>query len=269
MARTQRVRATDIMRCMNILGECLETGADRDGWPVHLFESLRGLLDAEVVIGGEMLGLGRGQPTDSVSLYRVGWSTPSAAQKWRDYAQAGPDERKPEFPVLCRVFEEGGGRGVTMTRDEIWGGPEVWSRSKTFNEVHRQCGIDDYVFSIRRLPNAGTVSTMWVHRPVGSRAFGARDRRLLSFLHDRVMPMVGRALASGTEPGIADLPPRPRQVLDLVLRGQSEQEIAARLGLSKPTVHEHATRVYRHYGVSSRAELLSWFIGRHAPPPAI
>jgi len=45
----------------------------------------------------------------------------------------------------------------------------------------------------------------------------------------------------------------------------TEQETADEMGLSKATVHEHAGRVYKHFGVTSRAELLSRFIGRAAP----
>ena len=50
--------------------------------------------------------------------------------------------------------------------------------------------------------------------------------------------------------------------LTLLLEGESEKMIAARLGLSPLTVHQYITELYRRYGVASRAELLAHFIPR-------
>ncbi|MBZ0173090.1 MAG: helix-turn-helix transcriptional regulator [Phycisphaerales bacterium] len=261
-----RVRAADIMKCTEILGRCLEFGADRDRWPLRLMEGLRDLLGAQVVIAAELRGLGEGQPNEAVARFRLGWPSAEAESKWAEYAEKADVELKPEYPVLVKMLSGEDTRGVTLTRDEIWGGPEVWVRSRAFTLVHRECGIDDYIFSIRRLPIPGTVSTVWIHRAVGDVAFTPRERRLLALLHDPLAVLVGGVLASGKEPGLSGLPPRPRQVLDLLLQGLPEQEIADRLGLSKATVHEHGTRVYRHFEVSSRGELLARFVGRAHPP---
>jgi DNA-binding CsgD family transcriptional regulator len=51
-----------------------------------------------------------------------------------------------------------------------------------------------------------------------------------------------------------------RQTLDCLLEGDSEKQVAVRLGLSRLTVHQYVTSLYRHFGVSSRAELLARFI---------
>lgn len=268
MKRSARVRAADVMKSTEILGDCLGVGSDRAGWPERLMDGLRTLLGAQVVIAAEMTGLGSGGPDRSVGIFRLGWPDKAAERKWSEYAETVPAEQKPEFPVVTKMFAGERERGVTLTRDAIWGGPEVWNRSRAFNEVHRACGIDDYIFSIRQLPRAGTVSTLWVHGGVDSGPFRPRERRLLSLMHDQIAALVGGPLASGEEPGVRDMPRRPRQVLSYLLEGLSEKEIAAELGLSKPTIHEHATRIYRHFDVSSRAELLAHFIGRSHPPTA-
>lgn len=265
MERSRRVRAADVMKSTALLGECLELGSDRAGWAERLNEGLRSLLRAQVVIASELTGLGSGEPDEAVGVSRTGWANDDAERRWRDYAAKGPAEQKPEYPVITKMFGRERERGVTLTRDMIWGGPAVWERSRAFNEVHRACGIDDYIFSVRQLPRAQTVSTLWVHRAVGEPSFTPRERRLLALLHDQVAALVGGALASGAEPGLRDLPRRPRQVLGYLLEGLSEKETAAAMGLSKPTVHEHATRLYRHFDVSSRAELLARFIGRIPP----
>ena len=58
------------------------------------------------------------------------------------------------------------------------------------------------------------------------------------------------------------LPPRQREVLQLLLEGLSVKEVAARLELSPNTVHSHIKTIYLRFSVSSRAELLARWIRR-------
>jgi DNA-binding CsgD family transcriptional regulator len=53
---------------------------------------------------------------------------------------------------------------------------------------------------------------------------------------------------------------RRRETLELLLSGLSEKEVGIRLGITQNTVHSHVFQVYRHYGVSSRGELLARFL---------
>ena len=79
------------------------------------------------------------------------------------------------------------------------------------------------------------------------------------------MPLIGTALASVHEPHLADLTPRQRQVLACLLEGDSEKQVAARLGIGIGTVHTYVKALYSHYHVAARAELLSWFLRRAYP----
>jgi DNA-binding CsgD family transcriptional regulator len=56
----------------------------------------------------------------------------------------------------------------------------------------------------------------------------------------------GRRVAIGT---------REREVLDRLLRGDTETEIAERLGISPHTVHTHVRSLYLKLDVHSRVEL--------------
>jgi DNA-binding CsgD family transcriptional regulator len=58
------------------------------------------------------------------------------------------------------------------------------------------------------------------------------------------------------------LGPRLRQTLELLLAGDGEKQIAGKLALSRHTVHDYVKDVYRRFGVSSRAELLSLWVRR-------
>ena len=55
--------------------------------------------------------------------------------------------------------------------------------------------------------------------------------------------------------GFVSLTPRERQVLELVLAGHTNDEIAARLRTSRKTIEAHLSRLYDRFGVMSRLEL--------------
>lgn len=55
----------------------------------------------------------------------------------------------------------------------------------------------------------------------------------------------------------AGLTGREREVVERLVEGHSEKQVAARLGLSLQTVHAHVKSIYRKLHVSSRSELLS------------
>ncbi len=57
---------------------------------------------------------------------------------------------------------------------------------------------------------------------------------------------------------VADLPPRAREILDLVCQGQNDLAIADALGISRNTIRNHIASLYRKTGVDSRAKLIIW-----------
>jgi DNA-binding CsgD family transcriptional regulator len=76
--------------------------------------------------------------------------------------------------------------------------------------------------------------------------------------------MLGDQTAEGKSPDIDGPPlaPRQRQTLELLLSGNAEKEIAARLAISRHTVHVYVKSLYKRFGVSSRAELLARWVQR-------
>lgn len=257
-----QMSAPDAIGAYRLLNDCRDLGADPVAWRSHFFDGLRALVSAQVVIGAEMRGFGDPHaPPEAMGVHRLGWESERAERAWAEYAETTPMERTPEYPRL-RDFE---GDMVTLRRDQIWRHDD-WYRSRTFNNVHRVCGIDDYVISIRRVPRLNQFTSLFLHRAVGAPAFSQRDIELVNLLHEEVGDLIGAELAAAAEPGIEPLSPRQREVLDLLLDGDAEKQIAATLGIARATVHEHVTALYRHFEVSSRAELLALFIGRARPP---
>lgn len=60
---------------------------------------------------------------------------------------------------------------------------------------------------------------------------------------------------------VATLTPREREVMDLVVRGLANKQIAYQLGLSEKTVETHRSRVMKKLSVSSVADLVRLSIG--------
>ncbi|MGC2856519.1 response regulator [Novispirillum sp. DQ9] len=69
-------------------------------------------------------------------------------------------------------------------------------------------------------------------------------------------PSTGSAGGRGA-PGLGALTQRQREVLDLVIEGLSNKEIAERLDLAEATVKVHMTAILRAYGVNNRTKAIS------------
>jgi DNA-binding NarL/FixJ family response regulator len=126
--------------------------------------------------------------------------------------------------------------------------------------------MDEAILARVTVPVAGVVYTTTLTRPVGRRAYTPRDGRLVERLHAVLAPLLGRELLVTTQPNLHGLSPRLRELLERLLVGDSEKEVALWLGLSAGTVHQYVKQVYRHFGVSSRAELMAYFLRRYRRP---
>jgi DNA-binding CsgD family transcriptional regulator len=164
-------------------------------------------------------------------------------------------------------------RTLTTRSHEQLIAPREWRRSTMFNEYFRQSHIDDRLLTICKLPDGGGDAPTGEHgvslyRATGDRPFTERDRRLVHLVYEELRPLVGTKLETCRGRELRALSPRLKRVLDLLLLGYSDKEIAARCNLARPTAREYITTIYRRYGGSSRAHLLALFLRWQGDGPA-
>jgi len=112
------------------------------------------------------------------------------------------------------------------------------------------------------------VSPATIHQYVTAlyRHFGVRSRaQLLARALQQLRPEYLDVLLSATQSGPALLSPRLQATLLCLLEGDSEKDVAARLGLSPTTVHQYVSALYRRFRVASRAQLLGQVLRRVNP----
>jgi DNA-binding CsgD family transcriptional regulator len=257
MSKSRRLRLQDVRRAFRLVGDCRDLGDDSSAWRLRSFEGLMGLIGARVAIGGEF-GWQHDprRPIGVVQSLDAGFE-PHEHAHFAGVMREGDASSHPVTAPLHRLS----GRVITRTRRQLVD-DATWYRSAFFNEHVKPIRIDHCVNSLCELPAAGTFNLIGLHRAPGERDFSGRERRLLHLFHGELGLLVGTPLVAAGAGDLAGLSPRLRQTLDCLLDGDAEKRVAARLGLSLPTVHQYVTMLYRRFGVASRAELMARFIRR-------
>jgi len=257
MSKSGRLGVNDVRRAYRLIGDCRDLGRDPSLWYPRLLKGVADLVGADAAVGGEgRWGLPLGA-IDVVSVFDTGFDSQS-----RNALAAYHRELTPSADPIFRVLQRSPGRLVTHTRREIVA-DALWYRSACF-DYHRSANVDHQATSVFQFSADKDISVIAMHRGLGSRDFSQRERRLLDFFHSEVGPLIGRALVTSKEATPEGLSPRLRQTLALLLEGESEKAVAARLELSPATVHQYVTALYRRFRVSSRPALMALAIRRLA-----
>jgi DNA-binding NarL/FixJ family response regulator len=258
MAKSDLLRFQDARDAYRLIGECRDLGSDPALWHGQMFAGLCQLIGVPMVTGGEGQWLRPHDTVKAVSAFQAGFDA-HAFELYMAYMRKITPAGDPVFRALQRIH----GRLVTRTRRQLVHDTE-WYRSAIWDDYHRPSKIDDMLVSVYQVSDRGAVSVICLHRAVGEREFSSRARRLLSFFHGELGSLIGHALVSATEPRPDALAPRVRQTLACLLEGDSEKQVASRLGVSQATAHQYVTALYRHFKVTSRAQLMAHAFRRGA-----
>jgi DNA-binding CsgD family transcriptional regulator len=257
MPKSQRLSLEEIQSIWRLLGECRELGADSQAWPQHFVEGMCRLLRSQIGICHETL-LAPNGGMKPLNCADTGWAT-SADREFLFRFMRNQEQRNPlHYRMVAAHLEKD-----TLRRQEVIPNAE-WYRWSLYQDYFRPTRLDSLV-SFGKLTPGDTFHFGCFQRALGDRPFGEREKAQLQLAHEELVPLIGTALASVSEPRLTDLTPRQRQVLSCLLEGDGEKQVAARLGIGIATVHTYVKALYSHYHVSGRAELLAWFLRRAYP----
>ena len=263
MRKSQRLRLGDVRGAFRLLHDCRDVGHDPAEWGGLLVKGLARLANAQLVLAGEIGGVEPGRPPGVSVLADVGWVEPGHRASWLDLYVGNP--RGLGDAVSFQRFAGRCTRLISRSREQLRGDGE-WYSSIEFNEYNKTYGMDDFIASFMPLASRPAVRGFVINRPVGDRRFSRADRRLVQLFHQELVPHLDTSLVMGPSAVISALPARLRQTLEALLQGDSEKQVALRLGLSRHTIHDYVSKLYRRLGVNSRPELLARFLKGPRPP---
>ena len=250
MSKADSLRFRDIRAAFRLIGECRDLGNEPGLWHRRMLEGLAILFGIVQAAAAEVSWERPGRHFQPVAAYTVA-AEAAGLDAFRAYHR---DEAWESDPIV-RAIEKRPGKLITRTRRQLVT-DLAWYRSVTFERYYRTGGVDHALVSAFQVSDDAT-SIFTLHRPLGERDFSARETRLLNFFHAELGRLIGGPLVAATDSGVDQLSPRLRATLACLLEGDSEKQAAARLGLSRSTVHQYITALYRHFRVQSRAQLLA------------
>jgi DNA-binding CsgD family transcriptional regulator len=231
----------------------------------HLLTGICDLIGAQNAVWIGAVRLGDPQPEDPVK----GWR-PRAIRQLRP-TEVIEEKAKEQADML-----EAGEVDVTTLRNVALAGqyrvnrlvelaPKDWFESDYYRVFYLGAGYRDAIWAGFPL-NEDAETYFGFYRNVDHPPFSMADRDVVAYALRSLrwfyrLQMLSEGLGVASTP----LTPTERRVLQGLLQGLTEKQIAAAVEQSPHTTHDHVKRIFRKYGVSSRTSLMALWLGRTPP----
>jgi ATP/maltotriose-dependent transcriptional regulator MalT len=258
-SKNAQPRLRDVRRIYRLLWECTELNSDSNAWRTHLLEGVSRIIGARV--GLYMHLHDPLQETERLEAAMAnGFLDTDHLALWQHYQE---NNAQKDDPYHLSYYHDHHRPLRTRSLDEVVASRE-WKRSLHYNEYVRACKLGDRITSSLRLngDEKAPLQTLVFHRDEADGKFSASAKYLVKLMHHEMAELLGHKLVlPETRRDTGNLPSRMTQVLDHLLNGQSEKQIATHLGISHHTVNRHVQRLYQHFGVNSRGKLVALLSG--------
>lgn len=230
----------------------------------HLLTGICGLIGAQNAVWFGAVRLGEPHPEDPVK----GWRPRSICQLHP--TQVIEQKAKEQADML-----EAGVVDATTLRNVALAGqyrvnrlielaPDGWFDGAYYRVFYVGAGYRDAIWA--GIPiNEDAETYFGFYRNLDREPFGMAERDIVAYAL-RGLRWFYRLQMLSEGIGVASTPltPTERRVLQGLLQGLTEKQIAAAVAQSPHTTHDHVKRIFRKYGVSSRNALMALWLGR--PP---
>jgi DNA-binding CsgD family transcriptional regulator len=244
------IRTRDVERLLKLQGEVSELSRAGSCPREHWMRGVARLVDADVGVSFAARGAFSERPWQVVECLDFGWQSAADRALCFSHVTSHGDPLS-----ACMAQNANLGPYALRRRDVIE--DSEWFETELHRDVHLPIRLDDVLVGMRSLTSDGVLRSVVFKKRVGARPFSIEDRDLLhlALLQSRCWD----ERADGRE--LKLLAPRERQVLQVLLSGQSEKEAAHSLGVTPSTLHTYVKLIYRKLGVRSRPELLARYLG--------
>lgn len=246
MIRFDLIQHEDTAALLRLVGEVSELPADKTIRRLHALAGLLKLIGGRSAVAMEMASTEEGPLARPGTILNINTTCLSEARAAESYLI----HNTPADPALTGFLTA---REPTRTMVRQIDHRE-WYRSEHYDVVRRPFDIDHSLYCRLTLPD-GTDMSVALQRCARDRPFTEREQAICHFLHTNA-PQVYYA-PTPTQPELTQLARRLQPVLRYLLQGDAEKEIAAKLRLSRHTVHRYTQTIYKDLNLHSRAELLA------------
>jgi DNA-binding CsgD family transcriptional regulator len=251
MFRYEAVREADVAALLRLVGEVTELPPDKVVRRTHVLNGLLSLIGGRSAAAMEMALPDEGPLARAGTVININYGSEAEAR----YSERFLVHNDPADPALPEFLAA---RGQTITLVRRVDDREYY-RSAHFDIVRRPYQIDHSLYCRLKLPD-GTDVSVGVQRCPGDPEFSEREKAIVHLLHTNAPHVYHVARPAPSE--FDQLAPRLQPVLRYLLQGDADKEVAAKLKLSRHTVHRYAQVIYREVGVHSRGELLAKYARR-------
>ncbi len=290
MGKSKNLRLQDAQCIFQLVSECRDLGDDAGAWRKHLIEGASKLVKAglgmtaewhwsiqdgspfnKTIYQSRMKGrrafdaIRGGHGPEVVNGPEWGWHNgfeqsvwPKALQEFANGTCVIPMYE----PYSAKRYAMPMNSGLSLTRSDLLTDGE-WYRSPFYTKYAQSIGGDHVMYS-HYSSGAREVREheLTLIREAGAPDFSLRDRTIIFELNTVLASLIGGPLATFVDPSPSHLSPRRRQILAALLEGDSDKQIAKRLGISVHTVNQQVKAIFQYFSVSSRPELLARWIRR-------
>lgn len=259
MSHSATLRAADVRAVFHLVGECRELGDDPILWRRHLLVGLGRLTGAGFCVAAE---IGDGKQPSRYDLGTVDLGADNGFNRTGWLRSLTEFQTDAFINPLINAYLDRAVPGIVLPRTDLVPDRE-WYSSFYYQGCRRTLGADASLLCIRPIRNTrDDYCGLYLLRPIREQDFNGRQRAVAAEAMTLVAPLIGGALGRFYEPSPSDLSPRLRQLLWCLLKGETDKQMAAWLGLTRHTVNQYTKTVFRHFGVRSRAELLARWVRR-------
>jgi DNA-binding CsgD family transcriptional regulator len=251
---TPVMRTTDVQAILRLVGGAAELWYEPTLQRQFTLDSLCRLLNAKVGICFTMGDALLGGMTPCSQVAHVGLDE-MGAMLFDEYLRSG----RPADPVI-EVLAAIPGRITTLSRRDAVADQD-WFKSDHYRKIRKPLKLGPSLYIKINAASIDRQTVVMLLRGEGEPAFTERDAYLVDLcLSEMAWPFTPEM--SYVDPRVESLQPRLKKVMKLLLEGDSEKQVAYKLGLSPHTVHEYVKNLYSELEVSSRGELLAQFVGK-------